>query len=736
MPRKETIVNGFSRIDGEINDIEVGSGYIIGDGYVLTAGHVVFEWNRNRNSPVILEAGTVISDYRGYQASFLSAVQARISAGGTIPDNHAIEGPLVASDVVLIARSGAVVGKNSDGLVAFVNPADAANLGAILGDGTAVERFGRASDDTGGQVGGIDVYGPGTFTYSLPVKDTDSGGGYVITQNGSGYVFGVQSSNYELNHVPQYAIGTYFTLFEWAYLNDRILLGQVGNLTATEPVNLLVGSTNGETLTGSGRADIILARGGNDIVSGEFTIGAVYNWGDDQLYGGTGDDTINAYRGNDILHGGDRSLTVSQQSVLEADGTDTADYTILTELDPTKGIAIQVTDQAVNATLAVNADAKFGTYVTDLGRGGDVDLLVSVEKVIATSADDILAVTRLDPVRLAGTNMTGGLYKVDLGGQAAGPDHGDLIDLSDAVTGMTVNLLNTPRLYATDSPALKLYVDGAEIVRGSVFNDNLTGGLGDDTLSGGGGNDQLSGGAGNDFLIVDQGQDIVSGGGDSDKIELGAGFAVIHGGRGNDYIESTADYNGGATVELFKGDGRDTVDLYALASDSISIEILDTAISDIHVIWDAQPIGGAGSSQRMGDLAIIITSTSESIVLTNVVGQISRPAGEVKDRIDFDNLPSVSFLDDGSVVNDSHHLNVPWTTGDVSAYSTARADFEGGFGQPSATMPDSRGDFLEVAGQRFARSGGDSQSDGGRHHELIIHHASSLDGSMLLPDLV
>lgn len=160
--------------------------------------------------------------------------------------------------------------------------------------------------------------------------------------------------------------------------------------------------------------DLFFGLGGTDFMKGA--------GGDDWLYGGVGGDTLEGGDGNDTLygepdndtfkgglgadylHGGISGSVTSQLSALEADGVDTADYST----DTTDGIAIRINDQDINALLAVKTDAVFGTWVTNRARPGDVDLLISVETVKATGADDVLVVTKLDPFRLAGADGPAG----------------------------------------------------------------------------------------------------------------------------------------------------------------------------------------------------------------------------------------------------------------------------------------------------------------------------------------
>jgi hypothetical protein len=213
-------------------------------------------------------------------------------------------------------------------------------------------------------------------------------------------------------------------------------------------------------------------------------------------------------------------------------------------LDATKGIAVRLTDQAIDATLASNVDASFGTWVTDRGRGGATDLLVSIETVKATDADDVLVVTKLDPLRLAGADGAGGLATIDLAGQASG----DQIDLSPSAAAMTVTVASgSAQLFASGRPSLSLTVTGAEQVIGSAFGDTMTSAGGGVVLDGGGGNDTLSTSGSGDTL---------NGGAGNDELKTTAAGTTLNGGDGNDRITVLVDLAG---VNLDGGTGDDTL---------------------------------------------------------------------------------------------------------------------------------------------------------------------------------
>ena len=148
----------------------------------------------------------------------------------------------------------------------------------------------------------------------------------------------------------------------------------------------------------------------------------------------------------------------------------------------------------------------------------------------------------------------------------------------DLSKGITINLSITEDGYATGEDG---YAEGDKLInieniRGSQFNDVLTGDDednkfigegGDDMLSGGKGNDELSGGIGNDELSGGAGDDILDGGNAVDTLDGGEGKDTLTGGTGIDtFVFSTAD---GDVITDFKPNATDVLnrDLLTLEGD-------------------------------------------------------------------------------------------------------------------------------------------------------------------------
>ncbi|PZR31559.1 hypothetical protein [Caulobacter segnis] len=135
-----------------------------------------------------------------------------------------------------------------------------------------------------------------------------------------------------------------------------------------------------------------------------------------------------------------------------------------------------------------------------------------------------------------------------------GGDGVDTVDYSGATTGVTVSA--SPSWSSAQGAGYdQLY--SIENIKGSAFNDTLTGAAGANVLDGGAGRDLLSGGAGGDTLLGGAGDDTLIG---------GLGDDILDGGAGSD-TASYADVQLGVRVDLSKdsviqntlGGGADTL---------------------------------------------------------------------------------------------------------------------------------------------------------------------------------
>lgn len=189
--------------------------------------------------------------------------------------------------------------------------------------------------------------------------------------------------------------------------------------------------------------DLIIGLSGDDHFNG----GA----GRDYLYGGVADDSIAGGSGNDVIDGGDRKTPV------EADGADTADYSIGDlQLSPTHGVTVEISSTAASG--ADTIDGVTPIIVSDDGYGYR-DRLFSIEKIKLTDhADTVLVGPDSDVVLKS-------LQEIDAGGN--GSDEKDILDFSTFNGAVTVD---HGRLTGTD---IDVELKNFEQVIGSSFTDTF-----------------------------------------------------------------------------------------------------------------------------------------------------------------------------------------------------------------------------------------------------------------------
>lgn len=229
----------------------------------------------------------------------------------------------------------------------------------------------------------------------------------------------------------------------------------------------VTGTSGNETLTGSATDDAIDGLAGNDTLNGLA--------GNDALNGGDGDDVLAGGSGNDTLAGGA--------------GTDTVSYGLTTNDGGTK--------QPTSVGVTVNLQT--GT-ATD--NWGDTDTLTSIEYIVGSALDDTLIGG--NPANGSGTTDGFEGYR-PLGGNDTinGGTGFDRVDYSTSPLAVVVTLGGLSNGTASDGFGGTDTLINIEEVRGSAFNDTLTGSdsgiyesfegrAGNDTIDGKGGTDRAS----------------------------------------------------------------------------------------------------------------------------------------------------------------------------------------------------------------------------------------------------
>ncbi len=252
------------------------------------------------------------------------------------------------------------------------------------------------------------------------------------------------------------------------------------------------GSKFDDSLTGDAANNVLIGRNGNDYLAGGL--------GNDMLNGGNGDDTLLGGDGKDNLMGG------AGADVLDggAGDNDRANYR--------------------NSKEGVNVDLAAGT-----ASGGDAegDTLLNIEQVLGSKFDDTITgddgSNRLigrdgddlldggagNDVLFGGNDndvLVGGAGKDRLNG---GNGDRDTVDYRDSGEAVQVNL-TTKKGTGGDAEGDRIF--NVEDIRGSAFDDTLTGADGVNRLMGNEGDDELFGMGGNDMLLGGEGADLIDGG--------------------------------------------------------------------------------------------------------------------------------------------------------------------------------------------------------------------------------
>ena len=435
---------------------------------------------------------------------------------------------------------------------------------------------------------------------------------------------------------------------------DDLLEGRDGNDT------IFAGDGNDTLVGGAGEDELIAGNGDDSLTSGEGNDYADAGEGNDTVQGGTGNDflagnsghdTLEGDEGNDTLEGGagDDSLNggVGDDFLLGGAGNDTLD-------------------------LGASGD---GTATFDQARGGTGDDLL-----IGGSGGETL--------------LTGGAGNDTLDGSLGTSDEADYFDVgfgvdggpvqaAGDVTGVNVNLATG--ITSDDGEGGTDTLIGIENVRGSSFNDTISGDMGNNMLYGDGGNDVLSGGAGNDFL--DGGSEIDTADYSSAMsgvlVDLATGTA-LDGSGGTDTLFSIENVNGsmldddtligtggdnvlngqGGDDSLIGAGGNDTL-AGGSGSDSFTFDIGvvgDSVITDFDptsetlTLTGSEGVGGAAdilalASQIGGDT--VFTFANSSITLTGVnladlsVDNIDVPFAFTDGDDTLDNSDDIGLIDVG-----------------------------------------------------------------------------------------
>lgn len=462
--------------------------------------------------------------------------------------------------------------------------------------------------------------------------------------------------------------------FTGGALDDAIddAADQVGAVAGT-----IFGTSGDDTFTGGGGSDAYDGLGGNDTVFGgggsDYLFGGDGNdtlrgeAGDDELRGGAGDDILVGGGGRDLLDGGNTPDDIDVASYLLASSA--IQVNLAATPDPTYGIDARTAIVGGNVSSAdtlINIEAVTGTAfddiiigddganrlrgeggadtlvgaagndtliggagidwadyrnavagivadlaldeATDDGDGGS-DLLISVERIRGSAFDDLI----YGSDTTSGNERFEGMAGNDTIDGRGGVDH---LHYQRTPTGVTVTLSIDGSGTAADGAGGIDTFFGIEGVRGSGFNDVLTGTDRTDTIEffeGMGGDDSIDGHGGIDRADYAQAQagvivnlatgvasdglggtdslsgieqvngspfdDVLIGGASDDRLTAGAGNDTLNGGAGVNFID------GGAGTDTLSRAGATTnqsVDLAAGTADADTILGIENVIGSDH----------------------------------------------------------------------------------------------------------------------------------------------------------
>ncbi len=252
--------------------------------------------------------------------------------------------------------------------------------------------------------------------------------------------------------------------------------GSQGISEVRVPVAVSAADFEGATLIGEGGQDRLIGGQGNDVIFD----GA----GDDRVRAKDGDDTIEGGSGQDRINAGDGDDTIRDGAGDDINRGQNGDDLIIDGQGNDRNHGGNGNDRIVDGA---GDDRNSG------GRGDDVLVDGQGNDLLAGGRDDDLVVAGLGDDDYRG----GGGY--------------DVIDFSQAASGVVVDLA---RKTASGSDTGHDKVRGFEEVRGTAFDDAITGrgraetldgGAGDDVIRGGRGVDTLIGGAGDDTFVWERG---------------------------------------------------------------------------------------------------------------------------------------------------------------------------------------------------------------------------------------
>lgn len=297
-------------------------------------------------------------------------------------------------------------------------------------------------------------------------------------------------------------------------------------INGTDSRDRIDGLRGDDALSGGGGKDKLFGRDGNDWLDG--------GWDNDRLIGGNGEDGFYGGAGNDVLDG-------------RAPG-DENDYDIAYYFDV-------YLDSGPSAGVTVNLKTGVATDAW-----GDTDRLIDIEGVDATSADDVLIGGNTDnddwetfrgfagdDLIDGGTGIDRADYGRDYRADGTGGNMGIIADLA----------ARTVRDGFGDTDTVR----NIEVIRATIFSDDLRGDNSDNRFDPLSGSDYIDGRGGRDMVSYnsDHFYDDRSGGSTGILADLRKGEIVNTTGYQIDTVVNIEDVRGSVLNDDIRGDGEDNL---------------------------------------------------------------------------------------------------------------------------------------------------------------------------------
>jgi Ca2+-binding RTX toxin-like protein len=287
-------------------------------------------------------------------------------------------------------------------------------------------------------------------------------------------------------------------------LKAGTLTDSFGNKEKLSGIEIVIGTSFADKITGSDKADYLVSGAGNDTLSG----GA----GQDELYGGTGNDSLSGGTDSDYFVGGQGNDTINGGA-----GFDLVDYS---DEGGTSGIIVNLltnkaTDSYGDTDTFLSIERVRGTDFADKLSGNNSANMFEGgggnDTIDGLGGDDILRGNFGDDMIKGGTGndmLTGGRGFDTIDG---GTGSMDTVDYSadEGWHGVSVNL--TTGLAEDSWGDVDKFISIERII-GTSFADWFMGNSAANQITGMGGNDTMAGGGGNDTFVfgVDHGNDQIN----------------------------------------------------------------------------------------------------------------------------------------------------------------------------------------------------------------------------------